>query len=79
MAKAKTKAPLQTLAEDRYLKAIYLAKVPMGIRYWNGRVVEGTLAGFDADILRVAREGQPGLLVYKQEVKYLWERTLPKE
>lgn len=79
MAKAKTKAPLQTLAEDKYLKSISLAKVPIGIRYVNGKVIEGTLDGFDAQILRVAREGQPGLVVYKDEVKYLWERTEASE
>lgn len=79
MAKAKTKAPLQTLSEDKYLKSISLAKVPIGIQYVNGRVIEGTLDGFDAHILRVAREGQPGLVVYKDEVKYLWERPEASE
>jgi sRNA-binding regulator protein Hfq len=79
MAKAKTKAPLQTLAEDKYLKSISLGRAPIGIKYLNGRVIEGTLEGFDAHILRVARKGQPGLVVYKDEVKYLWERTEASE
>jgi sRNA-binding regulator protein Hfq len=76
MAKAKTKAPLQTLAEDGYLRKLAASKTPIFIKLLNGRIVTGKLEIFDADILRVAQSQGPSLLLYKDEVKYLWEELL---
>ncbi|MFN7545608.1 MAG: hypothetical protein ACK5TN_22750 [Acidobacteriota bacterium] len=76
MAKAKTKAPLQTLAEDAYLRKLAASKAPIAIKLLNGRVVTGKLEIFDADVLRVAQSQGPSLLLYKDEVKYLWEELL---
>jgi sRNA-binding regulator protein Hfq len=72
MSKAKTKAPLQTLAEDSYLKSLAKSRAAVAIKLLNGKVLEGTLEGFDADILRLATSTAPHLL-YKEEIKYLWE------
>ena len=76
MAKAKTKAPLQTLAEDGYLRKLAASKTPIFIKLLNGRIVTGKLEIFDADILRVAQSQGPSLLLYKDEVKYLWDELL---
>jgi sRNA-binding regulator protein Hfq len=73
MAKAKTKAPLQTLAEDGYLRKLAASKTAISIKLLNGRIVSGSLEIFDADVLRVAQNHGPSLLLYKDEVKYLWE------
>jgi sRNA-binding regulator protein Hfq len=73
MAKAKTKAPIQTLAEDGYLRKLAAAKTPVAIKMRNGRVVHGAVEIFDAHILRLAQPAAASLLVYKDEIKYLWE------
>ncbi len=71
MAKSKTKAPLQTLAEDGYLRKLAAKKMPIAIKLLNGRIVTGSLEIFDADVLRIAQKDAPSLLLYKDEVKYL--------
>lgn len=73
MAKAKTKAPIQTLAEDGYLRKLAAAKTPISVKMLNGKIIEGTLEIFDADILRIAQPDSPSLLIYKDEIKYLAE------
>jgi sRNA-binding regulator protein Hfq len=73
MAKAKTKAPIQTLAEDSYLRKLAAAKTPVAIKMRNGKVVYGAVEIFDAHIVRLAQTGAASLLVYKDEIKYLWE------
>lgn len=73
MSKPKTKAPLQTLAEDTYLRQLAAKKVPITVKMHSGKLIEGTLEIFDADILRVAQAGAASAFLYKEEIKYLWE------
>lgn len=73
MAKAKTKAPIQTLAEDGYLRKLAAAKTPVAIKMLNGKVLHGAVEIFDADIVRLAQPDAASLLIYKDEIKYLWE------
>ncbi len=73
MAKAKTKAPLQTLAEDGYLRKLAASKTPIGVKMLNNRTFYGALEIFDADILRVSRPKEASLFLYKDEIKYIWE------
>ncbi|MBM3762733.1 MAG: hypothetical protein FJW36_21115 [Acidobacteria bacterium] len=71
MAKAKTKAPLQTLAEDGYLRKLAAAKTPVSVKMLNGRLFNGTVEIFDARIVRLAQTEGPSLMLYKDEIKYL--------
>lgn len=71
MAKAKTKAPLQTLAEDGYLRKLAAAKTPVSVKMLNGKLFNGTVEIFDAYIVRLAQTEGPSLMLYKDEIKYL--------
>ncbi len=75
MAKAKTKAPLETLAETTYLRQLAKSKVPIGVKMHNGRVISGTLEIFDAHVLRVTRPAEASIQISKDEIKYLWEEA----
>ena len=67
------KAPAQTLAEARYLNRLIDDRVPVRLRLLDGQELEGTLEFFDARFLRLTREGQPNVFIYKHEIKYIYE------
>lgn len=73
MAKVKTKAPIQTLAEDSYLRKLAAAKTPVAVEMLNGKIYHGSVEIFDASILRLAQPASASLFLYKEEIKYLWE------
>ena len=75
MATAKTKAPDQTLEEIRFLKRLVENKIPVRIRLGDNEEVAGIIEFYDANLIRVTREGHPNLFVYKHDIKYLFEEA----
>ena len=73
MATAKTKAPEQTFDETKFLKQLVESKVPVTIRLGDNEEVSGVVEFYDANLIRVTREGAPNLFVYKHDIKYLFE------
>ena len=73
MAKAKTKAPEQTLEEFRYLKRLVDERVPVRVKLSNNGEVEGTIEFYDEGFIRLTRHGAPNLFVYKHDIKYFSE------
>ena len=73
MATAKTKAPEQTFDETKFLKQLVESKVPVTIRLGDNEEVSGVIEFYDANLIRVTREGAPNLFVYKHDIKYLFE------
>lgn len=75
MAKAKTKAPEQTFAEDRYLRELKESKTKISVRLHTGDTVSGVVEFFDATFFRLTREGEPNIFLYKEEILYFWEEA----
>lgn len=73
MAKAKTKAPIQTLAEDGYLRQLAASKTPVAVKLNDGKIVHGKVEIFDADILRLSQHDAASLMLYKEDIQYIWE------
>ncbi|WP_031499065.1 hypothetical protein [Bryobacter aggregatus] len=73
MSKPKTKAPILTLAEDKYLRHLAASKTPIAIKLHTQEVLRGELEIFDAQMLRISQPGSHSLFLYKKDVKYLWE------
>ena len=73
MATAKTKAPEQTFDETKFLKQLVESKVRVTIRLGDNEEVSGVIEFYDANLIRVTREGAPNLFVYKHDIKYLFE------
>ena len=67
------KAPAQTLAEARYLKELIEGQVAVRLRLVDDQELEGTLEFFDARFLRLTREQQPNVFVFKHDIKYIYE------
>lgn len=73
MSKAKTKAPEQTFEEVRYLRHLIDHEIPVRIRLSNNEEVRGVIEFFDANFIRVTRQGEPNLFLFKHDIKYLYE------
>ena len=67
------KAPAQTLAEARYLKELIDGQVAVRLHLVDDQELEGTLEFFDARFLRLTRDPQPNVFVFKQDIKYIYE------
>ena len=67
------KAPAHTLEESRYLQHLIDSRVPVRIHLADDSELEGTVEFYDARFLRLTRETEPNLFVYKHEIKYLYE------
>jgi host factor-I protein len=71
VASAKTKAPDQTFEEIKFLKRLVDNRTPVHIKLGDNEEVSGIIEFYDANLIRVTREGQPNLFVYKHDIKYL--------
>jgi len=67
----KTAPPEQTNAENFYYLKQMQGKTPMTIVLKDGEVLKGVIEWYDKTCLKVNREGEPNLLVYKSNIKYM--------
>lgn len=67
------KAPAHTHAEAQYLKKLIEQRTPVRIHLADDQELEGTIEFFDMRFLRLTREDQPNVFVYKHEIKYIYE------
>ena len=75
MATAKTKAPEQTFEEVRFLKHLVESKARVRIKLGDNEEISGIVEFYDANLIRVTRDGHPNLFVYKHDIKYLTEEA----
>ena len=72
-SKASKKAPEQTFEEVKYLRHLIENQVRVCIKLSDNEEVCGTIEFFDANLIRLTRDGAPNLFLYKHEIKYLYE------
>ena len=70
---SKAKAPEQTLEEVRYLKHLIETRTPVRVKLSDNQEVDGVIEFYDAHFIRLTREDQPNLFLYKHDIKYLSE------
>ena len=70
---SKTKAPEQTFEEVRYLRNLSEKRALVRARLTDNSEVEGIVELYDVDFIRLTREGEPNLFLYKHDIKYLYE------
>jgi host factor-I protein len=73
MSKAKTKAPEQTFEEVKYLRYLIEHSIPVRIKLSNNEEVTGMIEFYDANFIRITRDGAPNLFLFKHDIKYLSE------
>ena len=75
MSSGKTKAPEQTFEEVKYLRHLIDNRVPVRVRLTNNEEIDGVVEFFDEGFIRLTRDGEPNLFIYKHDIKYLSERA----
>ncbi len=69
----RNRPPEQTHEEVRYIKHLIDDHIPVCIRLRNNEEVTGTIEYYDATFIRLTREPEPNLFIFKHEIKYLYE------
>jgi host factor-I protein len=79
--RSKTPPPGETGQEALYLRSLSERQVNVHIKLRDGETVRGWIEYFDDSMLRLTREGQPNLFIYKQQIRSISEsgkRRLPR-
>ncbi len=63
----------QTGAEVLYLTNLIRNKTPVGITLLDGQTVYGWIEYYDKNFIRLTRDKQPNLFIYKNTIQYLAE------
>lgn len=71
--KGRTPPPAETSEEAAYLKALGEKQKPVSIKLADGEVVRGWIEYYDKNMVRLTREGQPNLFIFKHEIMYIAE------
>ena len=65
--------PEQTNAENFYYQKQMQSKTPMVIVLRDGEEIHGMIEWYDKSCLKVTRNGQSNLLIYKPAIKYMFK------
>jgi host factor-I protein len=66
-------APETTFREAEYIDRLSKSRTPVVVKLIDGEEVKGWIEYYDKDIIRITRDTQPNLFIYKNRVKYLFE------
>ncbi len=58
-----------------YLRSLSERRAPVTVKLRDGEVLSGWIEYFDQNMLRLTREGQPNLFIYKEQILTLAEQT----
>ena len=75
MQRKKPAPPEQTNAENFYYVKQMQAKTPMVFVLRDGETLHGVIEWYDKCCLKVNRDGQPNLLLYKPAIKYMYKEA----
>lgn len=65
--------PEQTNAENFYYVKQMQAKTPMVVVLQDGEQIRGIIEWYDKHCIKVNRQAEPNLLIYKPSIKYLYK------
>ena len=71
--KSKAAPPDSTNQEVAYLKSLTEKQQPVMIKLVDGETVRGWIEYYDRNMLRLTREGQPNLFIFKHQIAYVEE------
>ena len=70
--------PEETSEEAAYLKLLGEKQKPVSIKLADGEVVKGWIEYYDKNMVRLTREDQPNLFIFKHEIMYIAEDNKKK-
>jgi len=65
--------PDQTYAENFYYVKQMQARTPVAVVLKDGEMLRGTVEWYDRDCIKLTRNGDPNLLIYKHCIKYVYK------
>ncbi|MFB3902841.1 MAG: Sm ribonucleo-like protein [Acidobacteriota bacterium] len=65
--------PESTNKEVEYIKELIENQTPVRVRLDDNTEVSGVIEYYDRAFIRLTRQGQPNLLIFKDKIKYLYE------
>ena len=77
--RSKTPPPGETGQEALYLKSLSERQVTVNIKLRDGETVRGWIEYFDDAMVRLTREGQPNLFIYKHQIRSIAEAGRRRE
>ena len=63
----------QTFQEAKYLKQLIESGTEVRVKMADGEEVVGTIEYYDQSFIRLTRNGQPNLFIFKHDIKYIQE------
>lgn len=66
-------APETTFREAEYIDRLSRSRTPVVVKLIDGEEIRGWIEYYDKEIIRITRDRQPNLFIYKNRVKYLYE------
>lgn len=63
----------QTFEEVRYLKHLIESKIPVCVKLTDGEEVHGVIEYYDQRFIRITRQDNPNLFIFKHDIQYLYE------
>jgi len=67
--------PDDTHQEAAYLKMLGEKRCPVSIKLLDGSVLRGWIEYYDRRMVRLTRDGQPNLFIFKHEIAYIAEEA----
>jgi host factor-I protein len=61
------------MTEAEYLRELARSQRPVVIYLRSGEAVRGVIEYFDQRFIRLTRQGEPNLFIFKHEIKYFHE------
>jgi host factor-I protein len=71
--RSKTPPPGETGQESLYLRSLSDRQVIVTVKLRDGETVRGWIEYFDDTMLRLTRENQPNLFIYKNQIRTISE------
>jgi host factor-I protein len=69
----RTPPPDDTHQEAAYLKMLGEKQLPVRVKLLDGSVLSGWIEYYDRRMVRLTREGEPNLFIFKHEIAYIAE------
>jgi host factor-I protein len=70
-----SRAPEHTFEEAKYLKQLIESGAKVRVKLTDGEEVSGTIEYYDQSFIRITREGEPNLFIFKHDIKYIQEES----
>ena len=71
--RGRTPPPEETFEEANFLKALGENQKPVSVKLMDGQTVTGWVEYYDKHMVRLTRQGEPNLFIFKHEIMYIAE------